>query len=245
MGTGVLRNTNWKQVAALGAMLIAIVALWNTMVVYPLKILVVLFHELSHGLAAFATGGAMVRINLSAMQGGTCWSRGGVRFIVLSAGYLGSLTWGGLILLLAARTDRDRLIAGVLGGIILVTGIVFVRPWFSFGWIFSVLGGAALIAAGALLPMPVSDFMLKIIGLTSCLYAPLDILSDLVFRSIPGSDAYELGRITFIPGIVWGVLWWLVAVAGALWFFYLATRRDAGARPADAAPGPKAPPAGP
>ena len=79
-----------------------------------------------------------------------------------------------------------------------------------------------------------SDFVLKIIGLTSCLYAPLDILSDLVFRSIPGSDAYELGRLTFIPGIVWGVLWWLLAVAGALWCFYMATRQRQGSGQAPA-----------
>ena len=220
-----LEHTDFKQVAALVALLIAIMLLWNTMVVYPLKILVVLFHELSHGIAACLTGGAMTRIDLSAMQGGTCWSIGGSRFIVLSAGYLGSLLWGGLLLLLAARTHFDRIIAGVLGAIILVTGIIYVRPWFSFGWLFCLGTGLAILASGAFLPEAVNDFLLKLIGLTSCLYAPMDILSDLIFRSIPGSDAYELGRITFIPGVVWGVLWWLIATAGALYFFYLATRK--------------------
>ena len=40
--------------------------LWGTPVVYPLKILVVFMHELSHGLAAVFTGGSIEAISLSA-----------------------------------------------------------------------------------------------------------------------------------------------------------------------------------
>ncbi len=43
----------------------AIWVLWPTPVVYPLKIFVVMLHELSHAIAALATGGHVVRITLS------------------------------------------------------------------------------------------------------------------------------------------------------------------------------------
>ena len=42
--------------------------LWDTPVIYPLKIFVVLLHEISHGIAALATGGSIERITLDAEQ---------------------------------------------------------------------------------------------------------------------------------------------------------------------------------
>jgi len=38
--------------------------LWDTFVVYPFRLFVVLFHEISHGLAAVVTGGSIVSIGL-------------------------------------------------------------------------------------------------------------------------------------------------------------------------------------
>jgi len=41
---------------------VAVTLLWNTPVVYPLKIFVVFMHEISHGIAAMATGGQIEEI---------------------------------------------------------------------------------------------------------------------------------------------------------------------------------------
>jgi len=73
------------------ALITLIFALWQTPLVTPLKILVVYLHELSHGIAAIVTGGEIVKISISPDIGGVIWTRGGSRFLVLSAGYLGSL----------------------------------------------------------------------------------------------------------------------------------------------------------
>ena len=51
-------------------------------------------------LAAIATGGAVERIVLDANQGGAAYTRGGIPFVTLSAGYLGSLLWGVLFVML-------------------------------------------------------------------------------------------------------------------------------------------------
>ena len=67
--------------------------LWDTPVLYPLKIFVVLLHEISHAMTAVATGGHIDRIALDPRQGGACYCPGGNAFLTLSAGYLGSLAW--------------------------------------------------------------------------------------------------------------------------------------------------------
>ena len=61
-------------------------ALWDTVVIYPIKVFVVLLHEVSHALAAMATGGSVERILLNANQGGAAYTVGGNPFITLSAG---------------------------------------------------------------------------------------------------------------------------------------------------------------
>ena len=64
--------------------------LWDTPLVYPLKIFVVLLHEVSHAVVAVVTGGTIERIILDPREGGACYCPGGNTFLTLSAGYLGS-----------------------------------------------------------------------------------------------------------------------------------------------------------
>ena len=52
----------------------AALVLWDTFLVYPFRLFVVFLHEISHGLAAVATGGRIVSIGLSFDEGG-CASR--------------------------------------------------------------------------------------------------------------------------------------------------------------------------
>ncbi|MFN7962734.1 MAG: M50 family metallopeptidase [Thermoanaerobaculia bacterium] len=209
--------------------------LWSTWVVYPLKLLVVLFHELSHGLAAVATGGEVLGIELVPQEGGLCKTAGGSRFLVLSAGYLGSLVWGGLILNLAARSRRDRLLTAILGALLLATALFWVRPMLSFGMVFALAAGLALLAAARWLSPQGNDFLLRLVGLTSMLYAVFDIQDDVLSRPhLSESDAGALAALTGIPTLVWGFLWIGLAVLGAGYFLFrsLALRPGTGARSA-------------
>ena len=197
--------------------------LWDTPVVYPLKIFVVFLHEISHGLAAVASGGEIVRIELSANQGGVCWTRGGSRFLTASAGYLGSMAWGALFLVAAARTRFDRALVGLVGAFVLAVTVLYVRS--GFGLVYGLVAGAALIGAAAYLGEDVADALLRVIGTVSCLYAPWDIASDLLLRDVAASDAHTIATITHIPAVVWGVLWFLLATAGAIYTLVLTSRR--------------------
>ena len=217
---------NWRQLWMLVGIGIGIVVLWDTAILYPLKLLVVFFHELSHGLAAYLTGGRIVEIQIVPQQGGLCITAGGSRFVTLSAGYLGSLIWGGVILVVAARTHADKAVSVSLGLLLILVSVVWIRPMMGFGFVFGVACGIGLAGVGAMLPREANDFLLKVIGLTNCLYAVLDIKSDIMDRPGLESDAVMLAELTGIPGRIWGAGWILVAVIAAFYFLTMACTED-------------------
>jgi len=184
--------------------------MWESPLMFPLKVFVVFIHEISHGLAAVLTGGAIESIRLTANEGGLCVTRGGSRFLTLSAGYLGSLFFGSLLVLAAARSRRDRALVALLGLLLLAVTLLFVRTAFGFAYGLAVSG--ALILAARKLPESVSDAILKVLGAMSCLYAVWDIASDVLLRDVPESDAQALARLTGIPALLWGLLWIGVAI---------------------------------
>jgi len=203
---------------------VALWFLWDTPVVYPLKIFVVLLHEISHAAVAVATGGQIQRIVLDPYQGGACYCPGGNAFLTLSAGYLGSLGWGALMVEAAhARRLPTAWVNGAIGGMVVILTVLFVRS--GFGVAFGILFGAALVAASRKLSGPVNRSVLITLGLTSALYAILDIKSDVLDRPHLESDAYMLGELTGVPTVAWGVIWIVLAVGASALLFRRAWRR--------------------
>ena len=198
--------------------------LWDTAAIYPLKVFVVLLHEISHAVVAVATGGTIERIVLDPNQGGACYCPGGNAFLTLSAGYLGSLAWGGLLVSAGqAKRINSRWVTGAAGLLVIGLTLAYVRSTFGFG--FGLAFGAALLIGAAKLSAAVNQSVLLTLGLTSCLYAILDIKSDTLDRPELQSDAAMLGDITGIPTVVWGSLWITVAVLASAWLFQWSYRR--------------------
>jgi hypothetical protein len=181
------------------------IVLWNTFVAYPFRVFVVFLHEISHGLAAILSGGELVSIGLSPNEGGVAVTRGGWRFLVLSAGYLGSLLFGAVFLLLGSRRRWAPGVVGLLGIFTLVVTLVYVRSW--FGFLYGVLAAGVFILFASKLQAEASEILLAAVGVMSCLYAVWDIASDVLLRSMPMSDASALADLTGVPAVVWGVLW--------------------------------------
>lgn len=203
----------------LGPLLLAAVvyAFWSTVFVWPLRLFVVLLHEVSHGLAAVATGGRIVAIELSPAEGGLCTTAGGWAVVVLSAGYVGSALWGALFLVLGfrGRPRAHRALTALLGAALVLLTLVYVRS--AFGFVYGLAAGVLLAGVARWLPDGASSFVLRLLGVTSLLYAPWDIVSDLILRSVPASDASALARMTGVPSLAWGVAWLVASVAvGAL-----------------------------
>ncbi len=203
-----MKEKTRRQIALITGLSVWLVVAWLfwwSPVLYPLKLFVVLLHEVSHGAMAVVTGGEIQRIVVTPDQGGVCYCPGGNAFLTLSAGYLGSLAWGGLILSLArSRRPGPMTVTTLIGVAVLLLTVLYVRN--PFGILFGALFGGAMIAlraAGRVVHVAV----LTALGLTSCLYALLDIKSDILDRPYLPSDARMLADLTGIPTVVWGVLW--------------------------------------
>ena len=195
--------------------------LWGTPIVYPLKIFVVLLHEISHAMASVATGGGIEKITLNPAEGGACYCFGGNAFITLSAGYLGSLLWGAAMFS-AARSDKVKTnwVNGFIGVMVMVLTIFFVRT--GFGIVFGLAFGLTMVVISKQMGGAVNRGLLLTLGLTSALYAILDIKSDVLDRPEAVSDARMLADLTGIPTPVWGIIWTSIAIIFSLWLLHRA-----------------------
>jgi len=198
---------HWQLIA----MVAVVFLLWNTPVMIPLKILIVFFHELSHGLAALLTGGSIESISISPRQGGLTTTRGGSLFLITSAGYIGSLLFGVALFLLALKGRADKVVMAALGGLLLLVAALYMRSLFALG--FTVAAGVAMVLTAKYLPQQVNDAALRVIGLTSMIYVPFDILSDTILRSGLRSDAYNMAQQFGGATVIWGSLWLLLSLA--------------------------------
>ena len=210
--------------AALALYFVLLWILWPSLVVAPLRLLVVLFHEISHGIAAVATGGAIREIAVTARESGWCDCPGGNAFLTLSAGYLGSLAWGAAMVAAATAGGRTARIAlGALGAVLVAVSLLYVRSLFTL--LLSLGFGTALLLAAQRLRARGAAWTLAVLGLTSCFYVPLDLRSDVLQRPGAPSDASALAALTGIPALVWGVVWTAIALVVAGWAVRRAWRR--------------------
>ncbi len=208
-------SRTWKSGLLLLVTAVALAWFWHTPLLYPFRILVVLFHELGHALTAVATGGEVLEIGLGANEGGHCVTRGGWRFFILNGGYLGSLVAGLIILALSRGRRASRGLVTTLGFLVLGVTLVLVRPIIGFGFGYGLLTGFALVALGIKAPTSVNWWFLRLVGVFSVLYALLDVRDD-VFRNaeyVGSSDATMLAELTHIPAFVWGGGWILAGIA--------------------------------
>ena len=205
-----------KEFLVLVVLFIIVAYFWDSVLVYPVKLFVVLLHEMSHGIAAVLLGGKIQNIEISREIGGyTSYSmpKGWTsEIIVASVGYLGSMFWGGLILIGAAKINKDRYISLVIGIVSLILGLFVIKSGELFGIIYTFGFAGFMILAYKYLKDWFHDYMLKFIGLTSCLYVIVDIKEDLISRSVAQSDAGQISALTGIPSIVIGLSWALISI---------------------------------
>ncbi len=198
---------------ALAAAFGAIVWLWGSPALWPLSVAVVFAHEASHALMTLLTGGHVLQLRLGLDEGGETLSEGGIRFLILNAGYLGSLLFGiGLLRLVT----RSRAVCASLGLMSLAVAVVWM-PWISFGFVWTLIWGTFLTWVGVRASPWVSASVVRLYGVYSVLYAFGDIRAD-VFGAPDGAvtDASMLAGLTGVPAMAWGA-GWLVLGGMAVW----------------------------
>ncbi len=196
-------------------LLMVIVALslsWVPFIHWPFQWLQTYYHEISHGLAALATGGQISRIELNADGSGVCYTRGGSRFIISLFGYIGAVFWGMLIYL--STTIRS---AKAFQGIILITAVLLIITL--GGWSRDVATVAILTV---LLALVILHWRLKSIFVTRLffqfigIYILLDAIKSPLhlIDGLDKGDGAILSNISGIPEIAWVVCWFGIALIG-------------------------------
>ncbi|MDB5083061.1 MAG: hypothetical protein JWP00_4985 [Chloroflexi bacterium] len=243
--TGLARNRINRATAARGldgefilGMVLAIVVvvlLWWTPFLFPFRIFTTAAHEVSHSLSSIIMGGGAGDIKLF-------WNGGGVAqvgitgtlgaIVVYSAGYLGSVIFGGMLLLESKKaTTRRRVLWAITGGLILVTAF-FIRDVSSLIMVAIVAGLAGLAAYRA--PNIIVTFIINVLALLSCLYSLMDLFFLIISNTNPFhtgfNDAVGLATYTGIPAIIWAVAWGLV---GAFMMFMFLKRAVLKAQPSN------------
>ncbi|MBI3090398.1 MAG: M50 family metallopeptidase [Candidatus Tectomicrobia bacterium] len=214
-----LRRINYRQLTLFMGIGLAGLLLWFTPVILPFKIFVVFLHETFHALAAVATGGRVLEMQVSIWQSGYVKSSGGVSVIVASAGYVGSAVFGGLLLILAARDDLAQALFGVLAALFAIVTLLFVRN--AFGLFFG-LGATALFALLAWKNPPYSAYFVDVLAVLSSLYAIYD-LADFLLYGGP-TDATILAAVTHVPATIWAILWTVISFVVVFASFRVAVR---------------------
>src|SRR5262245_50505819 len=116
------------------------VALWfipyAEILAYPFRIFVTFIHEGGHALAALLTGNSVMSLSVAMNGSGETYTTQGGTFsqmFVSSAGYLGAMAFGAVMLVLIRRAAAARAILFVSAFLILFLTFVFgfLKPIFS------------------------------------------------------------------------------------------------------------------
>ncbi len=200
---------------------------------YPFRIFVTFIHEGGHAIAALLTGNSVASLEVApSASGATYTTDGGLisQVFVSSAGYLGSMAFGALLLVLIRRAIAARFV--LLGSAIYIFTLTmiygFFKPISSFtswsGIPFTLFAGLSIAAALVLIAKFASartaTFFVSFLAVQCVLNALFD-LKSVFFMSAsvgaPANDASNMARATGIPGIFW-TLTWIAIAFGMLWF---------------------------
>lgn len=211
-----LEKTKINQLLILLSIGVLSIIFWDFFLLHPFKVLVVFFHEISHGITAVLTGGSIDNIQFSNNESGICSYSGGNRFLIANAGYLGSFLWGLLFLKMSSNEKTVKISSTIFSIFILVITLLYVRNL--FGFIFGIITSGSILLLLKYSHIKILTILTQLIGFISCSYALWDIYVDSILYKINGSDAYVLGDMTWIPSQMWGVIWLLIGVTLSVFY---------------------------
>ena len=225
-----LSNDARPQAMTLLLAAILSIALWfipfAEILSYPFRIFVTFIHEGGHAIAALVTGNSVQSLSVAMNGSGeTYTTQGGLfsQMLVSSAGYIGAMTYGALLLVLIRRSVAARLVlvgsAAVVFALTTIFGVVkpvMAGTWGSLGGLpFTLLAGVlisvGLFAVARFASARVATFLVSFLAVQCVLNALLDLktvffLSSPFATTVP-TDALNMANATGVPAIVWSIVW--------------------------------------
>ncbi len=200
---------------------------------YPFRIFVTFIHEGGHAIAALLTGNSVASLSVAANASGeTYTTQGGLlsQMFVSSAGYISSMAYGALLLVLIRRSIAARAVMIGSAGIVLTLTLIYgvFKPVMAGGaWSgipFTLLAGTlltvGLVAVAKFASARVASFFVSFLAVQLILNALLD-LKTVFFLSSPfapavPTDAMNMANATGIPAMFWATAWITLSI-GILW----------------------------
>ena len=201
---------------------------------YPFRIFVTFIHEGGHAIAALLTGNSVDSLSVAMNASGeTYTTQGGLisQVFISSAGYLGSMAFGAVLLALIRKAIAARIV--LLSCAVLIFALTMIyglfKPIFTFntwsGIPFTLFAGTfislGLVLIAKFASAKVATFFVSFLAVQCVLNALFD-LKTVFFLSSPfvpavSTDAVNMAHATGIPPIFWAAIWIALAL-GILWF---------------------------
>ncbi|MBZ0187399.1 MAG: M50 family metallopeptidase, partial [Candidatus Obscuribacterales bacterium] len=207
----------------------------------PLNQFATMIHEMSHAIACVLTGGhvsGMTIVPDGMGHGGLTRCDGGIRFIHIQAGYLGTALAGCLLVYFGQFKHLSKKILIAMGLAMFLATIFFMAPGlFSplfFQAFLSLLWGLALSGVTVYAGYKLKDSFANMTLLFLAIHIALDSLRSIgtvimatIFATHIWSDATTMQDLYGMPAILWSFLWLTISVgmlSATIWYSYFRKR---------------------
>lgn len=243
------------QVRTLLIAAVITIALWfipfAELLTYPFRLFVTFIHEGGHAVAALLTGNSVQSLSVSPDTSGMVQAtQGGFisQVMVSSAGYVGAMIYGALLLFLIRRAVAARIVLMGSAAFILFLTVVFgvfkpmvnsLQPGVSvtgipFTLVAGIIISVGLFAVAKYATPRVATFFLSFLAVQCVLNALLDLKTVFFYSSPFGpevhTDAANMANATGVPAMFWAILWIglsFVILSTAMRFYAVSKQKSA------------------
>lgn len=195
----------------LSILLLISLLFWQSILLYPVKFLSIIFHEIGHAISAVISGGKIISISITNDLGGHSRTEGGVQFLIAISGYLSSLFFGAILFFSGYNKKHALIISSIISALLLVFAANYIRT--TEGILFSLIFVIFFFAAPRIMDFEYYSIVQKFIGLISSFYVIFDLRLDIFSGGYYLSDAFYLYQLTGMPEYFWGIIWTLISLS--------------------------------
>ncbi|KAF8464545.1 peptidase M50B-like-domain-containing protein [Russula ochroleuca] len=189
------------------------------LMIIPLKLFAIGWHELCHAILAIMTGGTITRISIDPSTGGRTTVQDGHPPSILCAGYVGSTLMGGLFILGGFDSLAAKLLSFV-AGVGLIAPLSLVRDKLTI--LLTVFYEGLLIGFWFIDHAQALRYYMLFIGMIHILYVIWDITDEKFFRKPHDSDCTQFSYLyKAVPAHVWAMFWIVFQLGSLIGFIFI------------------------
>ena len=197
---------------------------WNSLIAKPMRLIAVFIHEMSHAVACWLTCGSVDRIAVFENEGGVTQYRGGMRCLIIPAGYVGCSFFAMILVIMSG----DR-VSATVAAMIFIFSLTQCLCYSPNRTLINLCLAYIIITSMAVLIeyyvyTPMLQFVILFYGVFCGIFAVADIQHGTVEREIEGSDAYACHKEVWpccAPRCI-GLQWVCIAIVFQLMGIWIA-----------------------